>query len=303
MPRRTRNASSGPSVAPGLDLDALDAVDALARAGDDAGDDVAVAAEVLRRRLDDEVGAEVERPADVRRGERVVDDVASRRDGGRARRARRGRRGRSSGWRWSRRRGRRVGAAARAAATASRSVVSTRSTCTPKPPNTRVELGTGRAVRRDRRDDPVAGPEERGERGVDRAHARGEGGARLAAGQLGVGVAEGARGRVRDPAVGVAGPGGRRRPGRARRRRPRRTSRSGRSGRSSASGRRPACATRPGWRGSRSPLALDGRPRVGVAHGERCYTGVGGAARPRGRRRPSRGPCRPASRRTSRRRR
>ena len=33
-----------------------------------------MAAEVLRRRLDDEVGAELERPAQDGRGERVVDD-------------------------------------------------------------------------------------------------------------------------------------------------------------------------------------------------------------------------------------
>ena len=42
--------------------------------GDDAADDVAVAAEVLRRRVDDGVGAELERQLEVRRRERVVDD-------------------------------------------------------------------------------------------------------------------------------------------------------------------------------------------------------------------------------------
>ena len=41
---------------------------------DHAGDDVGVAAEVLRRRVDHDVGAEVERVLQVRRGERVVDD-------------------------------------------------------------------------------------------------------------------------------------------------------------------------------------------------------------------------------------
>ena len=41
---------------------------------DEAADDVAVAAEVLRRRVDDDVGAEVERLLQVRRRERVVDD-------------------------------------------------------------------------------------------------------------------------------------------------------------------------------------------------------------------------------------
>ena len=53
----------------------LDAGDPLGRAGDDAGDDVAVAAQELGRRFDDEVRAELERAADVGRGERVVDDV------------------------------------------------------------------------------------------------------------------------------------------------------------------------------------------------------------------------------------
>ena len=41
---------------------------------DDAADHVGVAAEVLRRRVDDEVGAERERLLEVRRGEGVVDD-------------------------------------------------------------------------------------------------------------------------------------------------------------------------------------------------------------------------------------
>ena len=39
-----------------------------------AADDIRVAAEVLRRRVDDDVGAELERPLEVRRRERVVDD-------------------------------------------------------------------------------------------------------------------------------------------------------------------------------------------------------------------------------------
>ena len=58
-----------------LDLDALDRGDRAVGPGDDAGDQVAVAAEELRRGLDDEVRAELERPADVRARERVVDDV------------------------------------------------------------------------------------------------------------------------------------------------------------------------------------------------------------------------------------
>ena len=48
--------------------------DELAAPGDDARHDVVVAVQVLRRRLADEVGAELERPAENRRGERVVHD-------------------------------------------------------------------------------------------------------------------------------------------------------------------------------------------------------------------------------------
>ena len=40
----------------------------------EATDEVGVAAEVLRQRVDDDVGAERERLLEVRRGERVVDD-------------------------------------------------------------------------------------------------------------------------------------------------------------------------------------------------------------------------------------
>ena len=66
--------------------------------------------------------------------------------------------------------------------------MSTKSTWTPKPPKVRSELRPGRAVRRERGDDPVAGPDERRERGVDGGHPRGEGDAGLAAGQLRVGA-------------------------------------------------------------------------------------------------------------------
>ena len=50
-------------------------VDQARRADDDAGHHVAVAGQILRGGLDDEVGPELDRPADVRRGERVVDEV------------------------------------------------------------------------------------------------------------------------------------------------------------------------------------------------------------------------------------
>ena len=59
----------------GVDLDPAHARDEVATAGDGPGKDVGVAADVLRRRFDDEVGAELSGPAHVRRGERVVDDV------------------------------------------------------------------------------------------------------------------------------------------------------------------------------------------------------------------------------------
>ena len=61
----------------------------VARGDDDAADAVAVAVQVLRRAVDDEVGAELERPLQVRARERVVDDepgaVPVRQVGGRAR--------------------------------------------------------------------------------------------------------------------------------------------------------------------------------------------------------------------------
>ena len=125
--------------------------------GGDPGDDVAVTAEELRRRLDDEVRAQLERPADVRRRERVVDEVRRAVPMGEV-----GERGVVGD------EGRRVGdglgverpgSAPRRARrpTASRSVVSTKSTLTPNPPNVPQQLRPGRAVDRGRGDDPVAG--------------------------------------------------------------------------------------------------------------------------------------------------
>ncbi len=75
IPRRTRKASNGPMRGAGVDLDLLDLPDQVRAARHDPGDDVAVAGQELGRRFDDEIRAELERPADVRRGERVVDDV------------------------------------------------------------------------------------------------------------------------------------------------------------------------------------------------------------------------------------
>ena len=55
---------------------------------DEPADDVGVAAEVLRRRVEDDVGPELERPLEVRRGEGVVDDDEHARASGRAAEAR-----------------------------------------------------------------------------------------------------------------------------------------------------------------------------------------------------------------------
>jgi hypothetical protein len=51
----------------------LDARDHLLRAGDDAGHDVAVAAEIFRGRMDDEIDAERQRPLEERACPAVVD--------------------------------------------------------------------------------------------------------------------------------------------------------------------------------------------------------------------------------------
>ena len=163
------------------------------------------------------------------------------------------------------------------------------------------ELLSGRAVRRDRCHDPVAGADQRGECGVDRAHPRREGDARLAAGQLGVGRTERGGGRVARCGCRRSRRDRRPRPGRARPRRPRRTSRSGRSARWSGSGRPRAPSTRRGSHGSRSPW-----PPVAGGTGDRSRSDAtpaspGGPSASAACR--SRGPCRRVSRRTSRRRR
>ena len=88
-PRSTSHASNGPGTAPSdfCRNRRRSAIVGSFVAGE-AADDVRVAAEVLRRRVDDDVGAEVERRLEVRRRERVVDDEQ------RARRVRRRRDGR-----------------------------------------------------------------------------------------------------------------------------------------------------------------------------------------------------------------
>ena len=69
------------------ELQPLDVV--VARGDDDAADAVAVAVEVLGRAVGDQIGAELDRPLDVRARKRVVDDqpqaVPVREPGGAAR--------------------------------------------------------------------------------------------------------------------------------------------------------------------------------------------------------------------------
>ena len=133
----------------------------------------------------------------------------------------RGRSRPSSGWRSSRRR--RPGSVRRRWPSPPRSwsVMSTNVDLDAEPRERVDQLRPGRAVHRGRGDDPVAGPQLRGERGMDGAHPRGEGDAGLAAGELRVGGAEGRGRRVGDAAVGVAGPRVARRRRRARPHRPR----------------------------------------------------------------------------------
>ena len=115
----------------GVDLDLLDLAHELIAPGDDAGDDVAVAGQELGRRFHDQVRPELERPADVRRGERVVDEVGRAVPRGRRGRPPRGRSRPSSGWRWSRRRRRASARRRRRRSRPSRSVRSAKTTSTP----------------------------------------------------------------------------------------------------------------------------------------------------------------------------
>ncbi len=75
IPRSTSQESNGPGTAPS---DFCRKRRRSATVGSfvrrEAADDVGMAAEVLRRRVDDDVGAELERTLQVRRRERVVDD-------------------------------------------------------------------------------------------------------------------------------------------------------------------------------------------------------------------------------------
>ena len=273
-PAQDQERLERPERRAGLDLDALDVGDQRLRPRHHARDEVAVAAQELGRRLDHEIGPELERATDIRARERVVDDVRRPVAVGQVReravvadergRVRDGLRvqdpGRSRGER--RADGVEIGHVDEVDVD----------------PETREgpeELGPGRAVHRDRGHDPVARPEERRQRRVDGAHPRRQGHARLAAGELGVCRGERARRRVGDAAVGEAGLGIGRDPaqfvgvGRG----------EGRGlvdrARSSASGPGAGRAMPPGWPASRSrvaqtPAGIRARSRLG------CYTGPTG---------------------------
>ena len=147
IPRRTRKASSGPRLAPVSIWTRSTAAIRSRRPGHHARDQVAVTAKELGRRLDDQVRPELERAADVRRCEGVVDDV--RRPVAMGELGQRGVVGHrtSSGWRWSRCRGRASGRRRAPRRPRPGRVVSTKSTVTPNPPNVCEQLGPGGAVR------------------------------------------------------------------------------------------------------------------------------------------------------------
>ena len=75
VPRSTSHESNGLRMAPGGVLHELQPLDVVVAHGDDdAADAVAVAVQILGRAVGDQIGAELDRPLDVRAGEGVVDD-------------------------------------------------------------------------------------------------------------------------------------------------------------------------------------------------------------------------------------
>ncbi len=75
VPRSTSHESNGLRIAPAafwMNLQPLDVL--VARGDDDAADRVAVAVEVFRRAVHDQIGAELDRPLQAGTGEGVVDD-------------------------------------------------------------------------------------------------------------------------------------------------------------------------------------------------------------------------------------
>jgi hypothetical protein len=73
IPRRTSHESNGPGTAPS-DFWRKALGDRRVVRGEEAADHVRVPAEVLRRRVEHDVGADLERVLEVRRREGVVDD-------------------------------------------------------------------------------------------------------------------------------------------------------------------------------------------------------------------------------------
>ena len=189
---------------PGVVLDALHLRDEIPPASHHAGDDVAVPAQELGRRLDDEVRAKLERPADVRRGERVVDDVRRPVLVGDARH-----RGVVGNYGGRVRDGLGVHDAGRSVGDGrcGRSVVGhVHEIDADAEPRERARQQVARRpIGGLRRDDSVARAQLGREGRVDRAHARRQRRPGLATGELGVGIAERAAGRVGEARVGVAG--------------------------------------------------------------------------------------------------
>ena len=80
VPRSTSHESNGLRIAPAAFwMNCSHSMSLVAHGDDDAADAVAVAVQVLRRAVHDEVGAELDRPLHARAGERVVDDQHERR--------------------------------------------------------------------------------------------------------------------------------------------------------------------------------------------------------------------------------
>ncbi len=204
-PAQDEEGGEGRERRTGVDLDRLDRRDSLARAADRAAERVGVPADVLGQRLDDQVGAELEGPAQDGRSERVVDDEQGpvavgqagqdRQVGDDDRRVRdrldvedAGRPGRQRGVDGGRIR--RVD----------------EGDVDAEPPEALGQERPRRAVDRPGGDHPVAGLEDRQEGGVDRGHPRREDRAGLGALELRHRRRERVAGRVGEPRVRVAGP-------------------------------------------------------------------------------------------------
>ena len=223
MPRSTSQRRTGPATAPIEFWWNARLLGELGVGRDQrAAHDVGVAAEVLGGRVHDDVGAELERLLQVRRGEGVVDHQQRPGLAGEARPAPRCRRRRAAGWSASRTRDLVRGRSA--ARTASGSPSGTAVYSRPQAAEHLGDQPEGAAVRVARQDHVVAGPADRAEQGVLGGQPAGEGQPAGAALERGQGLLQRGAGRV-----GRCGCTRSRRA--ARRRRPACRSRSGRSGR------------------------------------------------------------------------